>query len=128
MQFVDEAGYLFPKGFTGVFDFLSTDVTTGREDVAVRGDFGGSGGFAEARDVFVLARVVVATPGVVGAGNFGDVGFGQFTVDAVNQRTEFAGVDEEGLFTAVAAPAIVFVFREKPEADGNLCGVEKLAR
>ena len=51
-------------------------------------------------------------------------------MDAVDEGAEFAGVDEEGLFAAVAEVAFGvggFVFREEPEADGNLCAVEELA-
>ena len=48
VQFGDEARHLFLEGFAVVFDFLGADVAAGREDVAVRGDFGGGGGFAEA--------------------------------------------------------------------------------
>ena len=40
---------------------------------------------------------------------------------------EFAGVFEESVCAAVAVFAVVFVFREEPEADGNLRAVEKLA-
>jgi len=46
------------------------------------------------------------------------------------EAAEFAGVDEEGLLAAVAEAAFGvggFVFREKPEADGNLRAVEELA-
>ena len=44
-------------------------------------------------------------------------------MDAVDEGAEFAGVDEERLFAAVAEVAFgvgVFVFREEPEAEGNL--------
>ena len=47
----------------------------------------------------------------------------------LNTRTT-AGVDEEGLLAAVAEAAFgvgAFVFREEPEADGNLRAVEDLA-
>ena len=60
VQFGDEARHLFLEGLAVVFDFLGTDIATGREDVAVRGDFGGGGGFAEARDVTVAG---VCDPG-----------------------------------------------------------------
>ena len=53
VQFGDEARHLFLEGVAVVFDFLGADVAAGREDVAVRGDFGGGGGFAEAGDVRV---------------------------------------------------------------------------
>jgi hypothetical protein len=51
VQFGDEARHLFLEGVAVVFDFLGADVAAGREDVAVRGDFGGGGGFAEAGEV-----------------------------------------------------------------------------
>ena len=47
VQFGDEARHLFLEGVAVVFDFLGADVAAGREDVAVRGDFGGGGGFAD---------------------------------------------------------------------------------
>ena len=37
----------------------------------------------------------VAAPGVVGAGDFGEVIVGQLAVGAVHHGAEFAGVDEE---------------------------------
>ena len=51
-------------------------------------------------------------------------------MDAVDEGAEFAGVDEEGLLAAVAETAFgvgCFVFREEPEADGDLRAVEELA-
>ena len=53
MQFGDEARHLLDKRVAVVFDFLGADGAAGGEDVAVRGDFGGGGGFAEAGDVGV---------------------------------------------------------------------------
>ena len=50
-------------------------------------------------------------------------------MDAVDEDTEFAGVDEEGLLAAVEEAAFgvgVVVFREEPEADGNLRSVKEL--
>ena len=43
VQFGDEARHFFLEGVAVVFDFLGADVAAGREDVAVRGDFGGGG-------------------------------------------------------------------------------------
>ena len=51
VQFGDEARHLFLERIAVVFHFLGADVAAGRKDVAVRGDFGGGGGFAEAGDV-----------------------------------------------------------------------------
>ena len=96
----------------------------------MRGDFGGGGGFAEARDVFVFARAFISPPCVVGSGDFLQIGVGQLAVNAVDEGAEFPRVDDEGLFAAVAEAAFgvgVFVFREEPEADGNLRAVEELA-
>ena len=56
MQFGDEARHLFLEGVAVVFDFLRADVAAGREDVAVRGDLGGGGGFAEAGEVSVRMK------------------------------------------------------------------------
>ena len=61
------------------------------------------------------------------------VGVGQLAVhavEAIHEGAEFAGVDEERLLAAVAEAAFgvgVFVFREEPEADGDLRAVEELA-
>ena len=56
MKFGDEARHLFLEGVAVVFDFLGADVAAGREDVAVRGDLGGGGGFAKSRYVRVEGR------------------------------------------------------------------------
>ena len=46
-----DPAYSTPFGYCS--EALGTDVAAGGEDVAVRGDFGGGGGFAEAGDVGV---------------------------------------------------------------------------
>ncbi len=78
MQFCDEARHLFLEGVAVVFDFLGADVATRGQDMAVRCDLGGGGGFAEAWNVRVagiadvLALVVedfhnrIATPRMIG--------------------------------------------------------------
>ncbi len=83
---------------------------------------------AEAGHVGVLARVLVAAPGVVGAGDLRDVGVGQLAVHAVDHRAELAGVDEERLAAPVAEAAVLLVAGEEPEADRDLRRVEELAR
>jgi hypothetical protein len=61
------------------------------------------------------------------------VGVGQLAVhavEAIHEGAEFAGIGQEGLLAAVAEAALgggVFVFREEPEADGNLRDLEDLA-
>ena len=52
-QFGDEARHLFLERFTVVLDRLGTNIAARGEDMAVRGDLGGGGGFAEAGDVGV---------------------------------------------------------------------------
>ena len=62
VQFGDEAWHLYLEGVAVVFDFLGADVAAGREDVAMRGDFGGGGGFAEARYVNVAGIPLIPGP------------------------------------------------------------------
>ena len=72
----------------------------------------------------------IVAPGVIGGRDFVEVGVGQLAVDAVDEGAEFAGVDEEGLFAAVAEAAFdvgVFVLREKPASDEDLHAVEEMA-
>ena len=77
---------------------------------------------AEAGNIGVRARVLLAAPGVVRAGDAGDVLVGQLAVGAVHHATELARVDEEHLAAAVAELAVLAVAREEPEAGG--CCVE----
>ncbi len=56
MQFGDEARHLFLEGVAVVFHFLGPDVASGREHVAVGGDFGDGGGFAEAGEVGIRMK------------------------------------------------------------------------
>ena len=63
-------------------------------------------------------------------GDILEVGVGQLAVDAIDEGAEFAGIDEEGLLAAVVEAPLrvgVLVFREEPEADGDLRAVEELA-
>lgn len=64
--------------------------------------------------------------GFVVDGHKGSV-IGKVQWHAVDEGAQFAGVDEESLLAAVAEAAFdagVFVFREEPDADGNLRTVE----
>ena len=90
VQLSDKAGHLFGKRLAVIFDRLGSDVSAGGEDVAVACDLLGGGGFAETRYVGVGAATFVAAPGVVGADDLVDVGLGQLTVDAIDERAEFA--------------------------------------
>ena len=44
----------------------------------------------------------VTAPAVIGGGDFCEVGVGEFAVDAVDEGTEFAGVDEQGFTLTVS--------------------------
>jgi hypothetical protein len=48
-------------------------------------------------------------------------------VHAVDHRAELSGVDEQGLTAAVAEATVLFVAREKPQADRDLRRIEELA-
>ena len=81
-------------------------VAAGSEHVAVLADLVQAGRLAEAGDVLVGARLGLAAPGVVGAGDARDVRVRQFAVGAVHQLAQLAGVDEEQLVLAIAEAAV----------------------
>ena len=67
---------------------------------------------------------------MVGRDDSVDVCINQLAVDSTGENAKSASVNEEGLLAAVAEAAFGvggFVFREEPEADGDLCAVEELA-
>src|SRR6266571_2193719 len=72
---------------------LGTDVASGREHVAMLADPLQRGAVAEAGNVLVRARVLLAAPGMVGAGDAGDLLVRQLAVRAIYQPAELAGVD-----------------------------------
>ena len=80
-----------------------------------------------ATSVVLRFAVLVAAPGVVGAGDLGDVFVGQLAVDAVDERAELAGVDEQGLAGPLAEFSVLLVAGDEPQADGDLRAVEQLA-
>jgi hypothetical protein len=54
-QLRGQSHHLFLEGFAVGGDFLYADVTARRQDVTVRSDFLGGGGFGETGYVFVIA-------------------------------------------------------------------------
>ncbi len=113
MPFGDEARHLFLEGVAVVFDFLGPDVAAGREDMAVRGDLGGGGGFAEASHVRIRSLGVFSfqfsvisrntgTPCVIRGGDSLKINVRQFAMDAIDEGAEFTRVDEEGLFASAS--------------------------
>src|SRR6185369_13061501 len=102
--------------------------TPGREHVPMFADLLKLRSLAETRHIGVDARVLVATPGVIGAGDLRDVIVRHLTVGAVHQRSQLARVNEKRFTATVAETSIHLVPREKPEADWNLRRVEELAR
>src|SRR3990172_4160069 len=111
-----------------VLGSLGANIAAGREHVAVLADVLQFGALAEAGHVGVLARILVAAPGVVGAGDLRDVGIKQLAVHAVGHGAELARVDEERLAAPVAEAAVPLVAGEEPEAHRNRRRVEELAR
>ncbi len=65
---------------------------------------------------------------MIGAGDALEFVISQFAVGAVDKDAELSGVDEEGLAVAFSELAVCLATSQKPEADGDLCGVEELAR
>src|ERR1035437_4615081 len=107
------AGHLVVQRVGVLFRRFRADVSAGSEDVAVASDLVEPGGLSEAGDVRVFGRVGIAAPGVVGAGDLGDVGVGQFAVSSIGHRAELSGVDEERLAASVAEAAVALVAGEK---------------
>src|SRR4051812_43905291 len=98
------------------------------------GDIGHLDCRTEAGDVVVgLALTALgAAPGVVGIGYPINVGVTKRADGAGFHVADVAGVDEEGLSTAVTCLVPVWgtplVRSQEPSADGNLRSVEQLAR
>src|SRR5579864_3539367 len=105
----DEPLHLLLERFAVVLDGLGADVAARREHVAVLADVLQRGAFAEAGRVGIHARVLVAAPGVVGAGDLRDVGIRQLAVYTVGHGAELAGVDEQRLAAPVAEAAVPLV-------------------
>src|SRR5438128_146099 len=109
---------LLPKGrsesshplferFIVLLGHCCADVTAGREHMAMIADIVERGRLAEAGHVRVLARVLVAAPGMIGAGDLCDVLVAQFAMHAINQHSHLACVDEQRFATAIAEAAIL---------------------
>src|SRR5207249_3598899 len=120
--------HLFSERLAVVFRCLCADVTSGREHMAVLADVLDAGVEAKAWDVCIFAGVSVATPGMIGPGDLRDLVVDQLSVNAIDQRPHLASIDEQRSTAAVAKSAIPFIAGEKPQADGNLCRIEKLTR
>src|SRR6266508_5416261 len=101
-QRLGEPLHLVLERFAVVLQRLCADVATRREHVAVLSDFLQRRCLAEAGYVGVLPRVLLAAPGVVGAGDTGDVFVGQLAVGAIHHAAELAGVEEEYMAAAIA--------------------------
>src|SRR5262245_26369655 len=86
--------HLLFERFAVVLDRLRSYVAPGREHMAVLADVVQLCGHAKAGNVSVLARSLVAPPGVVGTGDLRNVLVGQLAVRAVHHRAELARVEE----------------------------------
>ena len=74
--------------------------------------------------ILVFARALLTAPGMVRGNNFGQVGFIQFAMNAVDEGAHLAGINEKGFLPAVAPLAVMLILGEEPETDRNLRGVE----
>ena len=125
-----EAGHLLVEGLQVLRLGLGADVAAGSEDVAVLADLLQRRALAEAGDVGVALTLTLSreergigslsSPGVVGAGDAGEVILGQVSMGAVDHVAHLAGVDEEDFALAVAVFAIAATPGEEPEAGGYL--------
>jgi hypothetical protein len=79
---------------------------------------------AEAGYIVVLARGFIAPPGVVGAGDFCKVAFGEFAMHTIYERAHLAGIDEKRFAPPVSKPPVLFVAGDKPQADRDLRRIE----
>lgn len=77
--------------------------------------------FAEARNVLVLCLcALVAVPGKISLRDRANVAVGQFAMDAINQRPQLAGVDEQSLTGPPAESAVPLAAGDDPPADEDL--------
>lgn len=119
----NEPRHLLLKRLAVVFHLLRPHVPPRREHVAVGSDLGGGGRFAKPRHIFVAAIAVNSPPTVVGAADLLQVGLQQLPVHPIDQRAEFAGIDEQRLPAPIAeAPLGVgsLAPRQEPEAHRDL--------
>src|SRR5579875_3478204 len=119
--FLESLDLLF-DWFAVCFGFFGADVPAGGEDEVVLLDFVDAGCSGEAGYVLVLA--VVVAPGVVGAGDLGDVGVVEDAQAAGFHAAELAGVDEQDFALTLAVAVAVAVLGDEPQADGD-AGVEE---
>ena len=75
----------------------------------------------------IFASAFVTTPCVVSLGDSDDVRVSQLTMNAISERAELAGIDEEGLAAALAKAIALLAASKEPEAHWNLCRKEELA-
>src|SRR5690625_2346109 len=127
-----ESLHLFCKWFAIVFLFRRAHIAAGGEHMAVLADLLQRRGLAEAGHVGVFARVLLASPSMVGIGDLLNIGFTEFAPGAVHQRAHVAGVDKQHFAapdaqSLLAALAIGLVAGQEPEAGRDLSGVEQLA-
>src|SRR5262245_8375158 len=92
---------------------FGADIATGGQNVAVLAHLFQCPALAEAGNIRVFPRVLLASPGVVGLRDLDDIISGQLTVRAVHHAAELAGVDEEHMAAGVTELAILAVSREE---------------
>ena len=63
---------------------------------------------------------------MIGTGDARYVFFAKFSVYTVNHAAEFSDINEQRFVRALSETWVYFVSRDKPETNGDLCGIEKL--
>ena len=130
-----QLGHFLLERLTVVFDLGCADIAARGENVIMPAYVVGRCGFAETGDILVGANLcvrlrigadtqvcpyIIAAPCVVGVGYLADVVVGQFSMNAVDQGAQLAGVDEERLAASIPESAVLFIAGDEPEADRNL--------
>src|SRR3990172_2822758 len=88
-----EPAHLFVEWLGVLLNVRGADVAARGEDMAVSADLVDRCGPAAAGGAGVLAGALIAAPGVVGAGDPGDIVVGELAVGSIDQRAHLPGVD-----------------------------------
>jgi len=122
--------HLLFKGDAVVFGFFRANVAPGHQDVVIGAHFVQRGSLTEARHISIFASF--PAPGVIGAGDFGDILIRECSVAPGNHGPKLTGIDEQDFVGAVAEikagvnPARTTVARQEPQAGWDHGVVEEL--
>src|SRR5882762_5493428 len=123
-----ESLHLVFKRFSIVLDLLGTHISARREHVAVLAYVVQLRCLAEAGHFDVRSSSLVTAPRVIGSCDMRHVVVAQFTMYSISQSSHLASVDEQCFSPPVAESSVLFISSKEPQADRNLCRIEKLPR